>query len=131
MVRVSSITVARKLTINAGAACFGMFEIFQDNHSGAFTHNKTVAIFFERAGGVLGVLVARAHGFHRAESANANRNNSGFSPAGEHDFGIAHLDGAPGFTNRVIGGGPSPASGEVMTAPVVVHREHAGGHVRN
>ena len=77
----------------------------------------------------LRIIVARAHGAHRAKTADANGHNRRFRAAGEHDLRIAHLDRAPGFADGVVGGRARGAGGEIRPAQVVIHREQAGGHV--
>ena len=79
----------------------------------------------------LGIVVARAHGSHGAEAADADRNDRRFGAAGEHDLGVAHFDGAPGFADGVVGGGAGRTGGEVRAAQLVVHREQARSHVRD
>ena len=71
------------------------------------------------------IVVAGAHGSHGAESADADGDDGRFGAAGEHDLRVAHLDGAPGFADGVIGSGAGRAGGEVRAAQIVIHREQA------
>ena len=100
-----------------------MFEFLQNNYPGSFTHHKTVARGVEWPGGVLGILIARAHGIHRAETADAHGNNGGFGAARKHHPGIAHFDGPPSFTDGVHGRGAGRTGGEVRAAEFVKHGE--------
>src|SRR5262245_60871326 len=125
MVRVSRVAITSQLTINASPTSLGVLQVLEHDHSGAFAHNEPVALLVERTRGVLGILIARAHGFHSAEASDANGNNGGLGAAGEHDLGITHLNGAPGLTNRMIGSRAGGARGEVWAAQILVHGKHA------
>ena len=66
----------------------------------------------------LGIVVARAQGLHRAKAADADGHDGGLGAAGEHHFGLAHFDGAPGLADGVVGGGAGGAGGEVRPAQI-------------
>src|SRR5436190_1971940 len=80
----------------------GMLKLLKHNNAGAFAHDEAIATNIEGPRSFFGVLVARAHCFHRAKAADAKRNDRRFSAAGEHHFGVAHFDRAPGFADGVI-----------------------------
>src|SRR3954470_15259130 len=80
---------------------------------------------------MLWIIVTRAHGFHGAEPANAKLGDGSFAAACEHDLGIAHLNGAPGFANSMIGGGARRTGGDIWTAQLVEHRENTRSHVQD
>ena len=121
VIGVGRVSVAYQLGVNFRAARFGMFELLQHDDAGPFAHHETVARGVEWPGGMLGIIVARAEGIHRAEAANAYGNNGGFGSARKHRLGIAHLDGPPGFTNGVHGRGAGRTGGEVRSAEFVEH----------
>ena len=126
---VRCISVAGEFGVNARPARLGMPHFLKDNHASAFAHDETVAFAVERPGGFFRVVVPRAHGFHRAKAADADRNDRGFGPAGQHDRGIPHFDRPPGLANGVVGGRASGAGGEIRPAKVEVHRNKARRHV--
>ena len=78
---------------------------------------------------MLGIVIARAHGFHRAEAADADGHNGRLRAAGKHHLRVAHLDRAPGFADGVVGGRTRGDRGIIRPAQIVKHREQAGGHV--
>ena len=129
MVRVGGVAVADDFAINLRPALSGAFQFFEHDHAGAFAHDEAVAFLVERARGTLGIIVARAHGAHRAKAADADGHNRRLRAAGEHHLRVAHLDRAPGFADGVIGRGAGGAGGEVRPAQIFIHRERAGGHV--
>ena len=129
MVRVGGVAVADDFAINLRAALFGVFQFLQHDDARAFAHDEAVAFLVEGARGAFGIVVARAHGFHRAKAADADGHDGRFRAAGEHDLRVAHFDGAPGFADGVVGGGAGGAGGKIRPAQILVHREHAGGHV--
>ena len=129
MMRVGGVAVADDFAINVRAALFGVFQFLEHEDARAFAHDKAVAVLVERARGVLGIVVARAHGAHGAKAADADGNDGGFRAAGEHDLRVAHFDGAPGFADGVVGGGAGGAGGEIRAAQIVIHREQARSHV--
>src|ERR1035437_7203670 len=129
MMRVGGVTVAHNFAINLRAAFFGVFQFFQHEHARAFAHDEAVAVFVERTGSGFRIVVARAHGAHRAKAAVADGNDSRFRTAGKHDLGVAGLDGAPGFADGVVRRRARRAGGEVRPAQIEIHRDEAGRHV--
>ncbi|MFM1944048.1 MAG: hypothetical protein RI897_3030 [Verrucomicrobiota bacterium] len=125
MAGVGAIAVADDFAVDAGAAGFGVLEFLEDEDTGTFAHDETITFGVEGARGVFGVIVAGAHGFHGAEAADTEGDDGGFGAAGEHHAGVAEFDGAPGFTDGVVGGGAGGAGGEVGAAEFMEHREHA------
>ena len=129
MVRVSRVAVTDDFAINLRAALYGMFQFFEHDDACAFAHDEAVAFLVEGARGAFGVVVARAHGPHRAKAADADGHDRRFRAAGEHRLRVAHFDGTPGFADGVIGRGTGGAGGEIRSAQILVYRECAGGHV--
>ena len=130
VIGVGGVAVADDLAVDPRAALLRVFEFFEHQHAGALAHDKAVALLVERPRGVLGIVVAGAHRFHGAEAADADGHDGGLRAAGEHDLRVAHLDGAPGFAQGVVGGGAGRAGGEIGSPQLVIHREQARGHVR-
>ncbi len=131
MMRVGGVAVAGQLGINSRAARFGVLQFFQHQHARAFAHDEAVALLVEGPRGAFGIIIARAHGFHGAEAADADGNDGRLGPAGEHDLRVAHFNGAPGLADGVIGGGAGRAGREIRSAQIVIHRNQSRCHVRN
>ena len=127
VMRVRRVAVTGNFAINLRAAFFGVFQLHQ--HSRAFAHHEAIAVLVKRTGRVLGIIVARAHGLHRAKPGDAHGNDCRFRAAGEHDVRVAHLDGAPGFADGVVGGRAGGAGGEIRPAQIEIHRDQARRHV--
>src|SRR5579885_3133175 len=77
------------------------FQVFQDQHAGAFAHHKAVASGVERTAGSLRVVIASRERVHIIESGHGYRCNASFRPARDHGFGIATANGFPGFAYRI------------------------------
>jgi hypothetical protein len=131
MVGVRRVAVADNLAINFRAAGLGVLQFLQHQEARAFAHHETVAFQVKRARGAFRLGVAGAHGAHRAKSADAHRHNRGLRAAGENRDGIPHFDGAPGFADGVGGRGAGGTGGKIRAAQFVIHREQAGGDVRD
>src|SRR5882724_1578765 len=129
MIRVGGVAVADNLAINFRAALFGAFQFFKNKDARAFAHDEAVAVFVERTRRVFRVVVARAHGAHRAKSADADGHDGRFRAAGEHHLSVAHFHGAPCFADGVIGRGAGGNGGEVRAAQIFIHREKSRSHV--
>ena len=129
VVGVGGVAVAGDFAVDAGAPFFGVLQFFEHEHARALAHDEAVAFPVKRARGAGGVVVAGAERLHGAEAADADGDDGGLGAAGEHDLRVAHLDGAPGFAQGVVGGGAGRAGGEVGPPQLVVHREDARGHV--
>src|SRR5262249_3027334 len=107
MVGVGGIAVANDFTIDPGSSGPGVVELFQNQHTGAFAHNKAVPLRVERTGCLFRIIIPRAHGLHGAKATNSQRNDGRFCAAGEHDLRITHLERTPGLAYSVAGRGAS------------------------
>ncbi len=106
-----------------------MFQFLQHQHARAFAHDEAVAFLVERPGSAFGIVIARAHGFHRAKTADADGHDRRLRAAREHHLRVAHLDGAPGFADGVVGRGAGRAGGEIGAAQIVKHGKQSRRHV--
>ncbi len=111
MMGVGGVTVTDDLAINFRAALLRVLQFLQSQHARTLAHDKAVALLVERSRRSFRIIVARAHGAHRAEAADADGHNRGFATAGKHHYRFAHLDGAPGFADGVIGSGTGGTGG--------------------
>ena len=131
VVGVGGVTVAGDLAVNPRVACLGVLEGLEHDDAGAFAHDEAVAPGVEWPGGVLGIVVAPAHGPHAVEAAHGDGVDGGLGAAGEHDVGVAHDEGAPCLADGVACCGAGGAGGDVGAAQSVVEREHPGCHVED
>ena len=83
--------------VDLGTACLGVLEFFENEHTGAFAHNETVAAGGEGTRSVLGVVVARGEGVHSRETAHAGRPDSGFGTAGNNGISLAEANEVEGI----------------------------------
>ena len=104
MVGVAGETIASQLAPNFSAARFGVLEFLDHHHSCALAHDEAVAVAIEGSRGALRFIVPRAQCFHCRKSTEADRDDGGFRAAGEEDVGVAKLDDAPRFPDRIVGG---------------------------
>ena len=126
------VAVTGDLAINLRAALLRVLVLFKHDDAGTLPHDEAVAFLVERARRVLRIVIARAHRFHRAKSADAEGHDRRFRAAGEHDGRIAHLDGAPRLADGVVRGGTGGTGGEIRLPPqIVIHRKQAGTHVED
>src|ERR1700720_240519 len=84
-------SVAREFAVNLRAASFRVFQLFHDNNTGAFAHDKSIAIAVERSRSALGLVVARAERSHGRETCETNRDNRSLGASSEKNIGIADL----------------------------------------
>ena len=59
VVRVAAHAVADNFGNDVGSACFGVFQLFQDQDARAFADHESVAVFVPGTAGVFGIVVAR------------------------------------------------------------------------
>src|SRR5438477_13096367 len=102
MTGVRSVAIADEFAINARPTSLCVFQLFEDDHARAFAHHKPIAVDVKGTRGVLWVVVARAHGFHGAETANSKLRDGGFAVAGKDDFCVPYLARSPRFASRLI-----------------------------
>src|SRR5438552_15619882 len=76
VVGVCSKSVAREFAINLRAARFRVFQLFHDNNTGAFAHNKAIAITVEPSRSALGFVVALYPCYYGELSNYTHRHNS-------------------------------------------------------
>ncbi len=109
----------------SGAACLGVFVLFQEDDARAFGEEEPIAVGIEGAGGVLGIVVALGQGFEGDEAAQAERGERGFGAAGDHDIGGVVADGVGGVGDGVGGRGAGGGDGGVGALEPVVDRDIA------
>ncbi len=129
MVSVGGGAVAEDFPVDAGLAAASVFEFFEDKNACALAEDKAVAAFIEWAGGAGGFFVAGGEGFHGAESAHTEGNDSGFTSTCDDEIGLGFANEAPALADGVGGGGASGDDGEVGSAQSEVHGDVAGGDI--
>ena len=129
MVGIGGGAVAEDFPVDAGLAATGVFEFFEDKDARALAEDKAVAAFIEWAGGAGGFFVAGGEGFHGAESAHTEGNDSGFTSTCDDEIGLGFANEAPAFADGVSGGGASGDDGEVGSAQAEVHGDVAGSNI--
>src|SRR5687767_4309272 len=75
--------VADHFSVDLRAAFERLLALFEDQNSGTFADNETVAVFIERPARLFGFLVSCGERLHGRESTHTERCNRGFSPAGD------------------------------------------------
>ena len=121
--------VAENFAVDFRAAGFGVIELFEDDHGGAFAEDEAIAIFIEGARGFGGGVVAGGEGGEQIEAGDAEGMDHAVRAAGEHDVGFAAADDLGGFADGLAAGG---AGGEAVGVGAlgVEHRgQMRGGHV--
>ena len=113
VVGISRVAITDDLTINFCPTHDGMIHLLQHQHSGSLSHHKTITILVERAGGMLGVIIARAHRLHRRKPTHCHGHHGRLGSAGKDRLGVSHLDCPPCFTQCVRTGGTSTTGGDV------------------
>src|ERR1700753_2464487 len=73
VISIRAHTVANNLRQDVGFTCAGMFQLLQDQDAGPFTNDETIAVFIERAAGMLGIFIAGGERAHGSKPANAHR----------------------------------------------------------
>ena len=122
--------VAENFAVDFRAAGFGVIELFEHEHAGAFAEDEAIAIFIEGARGFGGSVVPGREGGEQVEAGDAEGMDHAMRAAGEHEVGFAAADQLGGFADRLAAGG---AGGEAVGVGAlgVEHRgQMCGGHVR-
>ena len=65
------------------------FQFFENENSGAFAHDKTVAVLVKRTRCARRFIVSSRESAHRRKPANSHGRNRRFGAAADHDVGIA------------------------------------------
>ena len=107
MISVGIHAKAYYFSIDMSSTCQSMFQLFHNYYAGTFTHNKTVAFFIERTGGLFRMFVVGGKSFHVTEACYSNRRNSSFCAACDHNIGIAILNSAQSVADTVSAGSTS------------------------
>ena len=98
---IGSQTITEDLGVNPGAAFFRRLVFFEDNDTGAFTHNKAVTVLVKRPARSHRVIVARRQRLHNGETANPEWTNRRLAATGNNRICIAALNHAKSITDRV------------------------------
>ena len=104
VISIGTHAIARHFSVNLCATRLGMFVLFEHQHTGPLAQHKTVAILVPRATGSRRVVVARGQRTGCAKAAHAQRRYCRLCAAGDHHVGIAVLDHAGGFADRMGAG---------------------------
>ena len=135
MIGIGVAAVTGKFAINVSAPFTGVFQFFENDDTGTFTHDKSVAVFIERTGCVLRVVVTRAQGFHSGKARYGTGRNGGLRPACNGGIELTALNHAESVANRVRSG----RTGRDDTGTVPLQAEgngnltgrHVGNHLGN
>src|SRR5690606_40601831 len=90
--RVGAHAVPDYFRVDAGAAFLRVFQFLQHEHAGPFAHHEPVALRVKGSAGFLRLVVAGAHGAHRAETGHADGADGRFRAAANHHVRVAPLD---------------------------------------
>ncbi len=128
------ISIARKAVtdhfgINFRAARLCTFVLFKDENTGAFTHDKSVAILVKRTTCPLRIIVTGRKRFHGIEPGNRQRSDRRLGTAGNHRISIAPTDDMISFTDRVCPGCTSRDGREVGAFGAIADGNLSGGEV--
>ena len=102
MIRIGAGAIPHQFGNDRSATTLGMLELLDHHHAGTLTHHESIAIAISDAKRGR-IVIARAERPHTAEASQPAGKNTGFRTTGNHRIGIAELDDAPGFANRIIG----------------------------
>ena len=91
VVGIRRASIAGKLTIDLRPAIARMFEFFEDEHTGSFSHDEAIPVPVKRTAGLFGLVIAQAQGFHRRKAGHAQRGDRRLAPAGQENIGFAIL----------------------------------------
>src|SRR5579875_685169 len=126
MISVACRSITNHFRENMRSSRLRKFQVFQNQHAGAFAHHKAIASGVERTAGPLRVVIAARERGHIIERGHGNRRDASFGPTCDHGFGIATANGFPGLAYR-IGAGRAGGYGR----PVRPFRaRHNGGKSR-
>ena len=101
MVGIAGASITGCVAIDSCASFERVFLFFQNDDSRAFGHNEAIAVFVERAGSPLRIVIAAAGSTQRGKPADTQHGDGGLGPTGNHDIGIAVLDHTHGFPDGV------------------------------
>ena len=100
MKSICSCTISHNLCQDIGISLFRMFQFFQNNHTCAFTHDKTTSVFVKRNGSTQRILACAQCG-KACKSCNSDGADSTFCTACKHYICIAVLDGTESVSDTV------------------------------
>ena len=84
--------------------CFARSKFLEDQNTGAFADDESVAVLVERPRSALRLFVAGGQSAHGGEPADAHRRDRGFGTAADHDVGIAAGNHAKRIADSVSAG---------------------------
>ena len=82
VISVGIAAITADFTVDMSTAFLSVFQFFEEDDTGTFAHDETVAVFIEGTRCMSRVIVARAQGFHSGKAGDSARRNSGFRTAG-------------------------------------------------
>ena len=69
MISIGRSAAAGNFTINFCTPGFCMFQFFQHQYTGSFTHYKSIPVFIIRAAGCFRIIISFTHCFHGIKTA--------------------------------------------------------------
>ena len=130
VVRVTGHAVAPHLGEDIGAARAGVLEFFEDDDTGAGTHDEAIAALVPRAGcGRRVIVVAGRKRARGAEASDPDFDNAVLGAACDHHVGVAQSDHPRAVADGVGAGGAGGGVGMIGPAEAVFHRNMARGQV--
>jgi len=92
VVTITAHAVTDDFGIDSRAPAFCVFVFFQDHHTSAFAHDKTIAVFVEGTAGFGGFFVSGGERAGRDKTGHAQFAQRGFGTAGDHNVGHVEID---------------------------------------
>ena len=92
MVSISAHAFADHLSVDLGTACLGMLQFLEDEATGTFAHDESIAAGAEGTACRLGLVVTRGEGLHGVETTNTTLGDSSFGTATDDGVGFAQTD---------------------------------------
>ena len=88
-------------TINPGTPGFGMFQFFQNQRSGTFSHYKSITSLIVRTAGSFRTVISFTQCFHGIKSANTGFTDHTFGSTGQNDIRLTQPDQVKRFHHGI------------------------------
>ena len=129
--RVGRDAVAEQLGVDLRAARLRVLELLEHDHRARLAHHEAVALEVERARRRLRVAVPPRDRAHRAEAGDPDARHRRLGAAADHHVGAAEPDRVEAVADRHVRRRARRALGEQRPLRAELHRDPAGGEVRD